>query len=175
MENNLSKFNVLTYTNKQLSVLVILRVVIGWHIFYEGLSKLLNPSWSSIGYLMDSKGIFAEFFYSLASNPSILKVVDLLNTWGLLIIGLCLMIGLLEKVASIGGIILIGLYYLSHPPFIGLSYAVPGEGSYFVINKNVIELVAITVNLYFPNSRIIGMDRFIFKKSKNRFYNGRKR
>ena len=43
MENNLSNFNVLPYSNKQLLILVILRVVIGWHIFYEGLSKLLNP------------------------------------------------------------------------------------------------------------------------------------
>lgn len=163
MGNKLSNFNVLPYSNNQLFILVVLRVVIGWHIFYEGLSKLLNPNWSSLGYLMDSKGIFAEFFYALASNPSVLKVVDLLNAWGLLLIGLCLMIGLLEKVAGIGGIILIGLYYFSHPPFIGLSYAVPGEGSYFVINKNVIELVAIAVILYFPNSRIIGLDRFIFK------------
>ena len=94
MENNLSNFNVLPYSNKQLLILVVLRVVIGWHIFYEGLSKLLNPSWSSLGYLMDSKGIFAEFFYTLASNPSLLKVVDLLNAWGLLIIGLCFRISL---------------------------------------------------------------------------------
>jgi thiosulfate dehydrogenase [quinone] large subunit len=166
MENDLSRFNVLPYSKKQLSVLVILRVVVGWHIFYEGLSKLFNPNWSSLGYLMDSKGMLAEFFYAMASNPSILKVVDLFNTWGLLIIGFCLMVGLLEKVASIGGIILIGLYYLSHPPFIGLSYAVPGEGNYFVINKNLIEIIAITINLYFPNSRIIGIDRFIFKKKQ---------
>ena len=163
MGNNLSNFNVLPYSNKQLLILVALRVVIGWHIFYEGLSKLLNPNWSSLAYLMDSKGIFSEFFYALASNPSLLKVVDLLNAWGLLIIGLCLMIGLFEKVAGIGGIIVIGLYYLSHPPFIGLSYAVPGEGSYFIINKNVIELVAIALILYFPSSRIIGVDRFLFK------------
>ena len=63
MDKNLSNFNVLPYSNKQLSILVALRVVVGWHIFYEGLSKLLNPNWSSLGYLMDSKGIFAGFFY----------------------------------------------------------------------------------------------------------------
>ena len=112
MENDSSKFNVLPYSNKQLSILVILRVVIGWHIFYEGLSKLLNPNWSSASYLMDSKGLFAEVFYFIASDPSILKVADILNVWGLLFIGLCLMIGLSEKLASISGIILIGLYYL---------------------------------------------------------------
>ncbi len=162
MKNELSRFNTLSYSNKQLSLLVILRVVIGWHIFYEGLSKLLNPNWTSMAYLMDSKGFFAGFFHALASNPSLLKTVDLLNAWGLLIIGLFLMIGFFEKITSIAGMILIGLYYLSHPPFIGLTYAVPGEGSYFIINKNIIEFFAIAVNLYFPNSRIIGVDRFIY-------------
>jgi uncharacterized membrane protein YphA (DoxX/SURF4 family) len=81
--------------------------VVGWHIFYEGLSKLLNPNWTSLAYLMDSKGFFAGFFYELASNPSVLKAVDILNVWGLLIIGLFLMIGLFEKVTSIAGMILI--------------------------------------------------------------------
>ncbi|MHA2404106.1 MAG: DoxX family membrane protein [Candidatus Kariarchaeaceae archaeon] len=164
MGRTLSPYQGLTYSKKQLSILVILRVVIGWHIFYEGLSKLLNPNWSSLAYLMDSKGILAGFFYELASDPSILKIVDLLNAWGLLIIGLCLMVGLFEKIASIFGIVLIGLYYLSHPPLIGLTYAAPGEGSYFVINKNLIELFAIAVNLYFPNSRLIGLDRFIYSR-----------
>ena len=162
MKNELSRFNTLPYTNAQLSILVILRVVVGWHIFYEGLSKVLNPGWSSLGYLMDSKGIFAGLFYSLASNPSVLKVVDILNGWGLLLIGLCLMIGFFEKLTSVLGMILIGLYYLSHPPFIGLSYSAPGEGNYFIINKNIIEFFALAVNLYFPNSRIIGVDRFIY-------------
>jgi thiosulfate dehydrogenase [quinone] large subunit len=142
MKNDLSRFNTLPYSNKQLSILVILRVVVGWHIFYEGLSKLLNPNWTSLAYLMDSKGFFAGFFYELASNPSILKAVDILN--------------------GLAGMILIGLYYLSHPPFIGLTYAAPGEGSYFIINKNIIEFFAIAVNLYFPNSRIVGLDRFIY-------------
>lgn len=153
---------VLPYSRKQLNILVLLRVVIGWHIFYEGLTKLLNPNWSSVAYLLDSKGILADLFYSLASNPSILKIIDLLNVWGLLLIGFCLMVGLFEKIVSIGGIALIGMYYLSHPPFIGLAYNAPGEGSYFVINKNIIEMVAIAINLYFPNSRIIGLDRFIY-------------
>jgi thiosulfate dehydrogenase [quinone] large subunit len=163
MGNYFSTYAAPPYSNKQLTILVILRLVIGWHFFYEGLTKLLNPNWSSLAYLMDSKGPFAGIFYELASNPTILKAVDLLNAWGLLLIGLCLMVGLLEKVASISAIVLIGLYYLSHPPFIGLTFDVPGEGSYFVVNKNIIELFAIAVNLYFPNSRIIGLDRFFYR------------
>ena len=35
----------------QLYGLVTLRVLIGWHFLYEGVSKLINPYWSSAAYL----------------------------------------------------------------------------------------------------------------------------
>ena len=38
-----------TYTKWQLTVLVVLRILIGWHLLYEGIAKLLNPNWSSAG------------------------------------------------------------------------------------------------------------------------------
>ena len=156
-----------TYSNNQLTVLVLLRVVIGWHIFYEGFAKLLNPNWSSVGYLMDSHGWFAGIFKSIAGNPTLLKIADQVNIWALVIIGLLLIIGLLEKPASIAAIILIGLYFLSHPALIGVKYAAPGEGSYLLINKNVVEIFAVAVNLVFPNSRFIGIDRFFFNSKKH--------
>ena len=163
MKNEFSFFGTPTYSNKQISILVILRVVIGWHIFYEGFAKLINPNWSSAGYLLDSKGVFALFFQEIASNPILLNIADTVNIWGLLIIGFCLMVGLFEKWVSIGGIILIGLYYLSHPPLIGFKFDAPGEGSYLLVNKNLIEILAISVNLVFPNSRLVGIDRLIYQ------------
>ena len=39
----------------QLYGLVTLRVLIGWHFLYEGISKVINPYWSSAAYLLDSK------------------------------------------------------------------------------------------------------------------------
>jgi len=43
------------YTNRQLSIIVLLRMVIGWHFLYEGVSKLLTPSWSSVAYLCQAR------------------------------------------------------------------------------------------------------------------------
>ncbi|MFC2123649.1 DoxX family membrane protein [Bacteroidota bacterium] len=155
-------FKVPDYTKGQLTMLVLLRVAIGWHFFYEGLVKVLNPNWSSAAFLMDSKGLFERLFYAMAANPDILNVVNFLNQWGLLIIGICLMVGLFEKVASIAGIALLIMYYLSHPSLIGVKYAAPGEGSYLLINKNLIEALAIGINIWFPNSRLIGFERLIY-------------
>ena len=152
------------YSKWQLWSLVILRVVIGWHFLYEGIVKLLNPNWSSLGYLMDSKGLFEGVFHSIAGNPALLNVMDFINMWGLIPIGAGLIVGLFTRIASIAGIVLLAFYYLSHPAIIGVNYAMPTEGSYLWVNKNLIELLTLWVIVLFPTWKTIGMDRFLFNK-----------
>ena len=152
------------YSKWQLWSLVILRVAIGWHFMYEGITKLLNPNWSSLGYLMDSKGLFEGLFHSMAGNAAVLNVMDIFNVWGLVLIGAGLIVGLFTRVATISGIILLAFYYLSHPAIIGVTYAIPSEGSYLWINKNLIELIALWVIVLFPTWKNVGLDRFLFNK-----------
>ena len=56
--------------------------------FYEGVSKAVNAYWTSAGYLDQSQGFLSEWFVNLASNPGTLAVVDLLNVWWLILVGL---------------------------------------------------------------------------------------
>lgn len=154
------------YTNTQLTFLVILRVLIGWHFLYEGVVKLLNPYWTSAGYLAETKGILSGLFTSVLYNPDVLKVVDFLNTWGLIAIGLGLIAGCLTRIASISGIVLLFFYYMCNPPFLGYQYSAPAEGSYLIVNKILIETGALFVLTVFPTGKILGLDRLIFKKRK---------
>jgi thiosulfate dehydrogenase [quinone] large subunit len=153
-------------TKWQLWSLVILRVAIGWHFLYEGIAKIMNPNWSSIGYLMDSRGLFAGIFQSIAGNPDLLNIMDFINMWGLALIGAGLIVGLFTRIASIAGMALLAFYYLSHPAIIGVNYAMPTEGSYLWVNKNLIELLTLWVIVLFPTWKTIGMDRFLFKRNR---------
>lgn len=153
-----------TYSPGQLTALVLLRVLIGWHFLYEGFSKLLNPYWSSAGYLSEAKWFFSGIFQAIVASPQALNIVDFLNIWGLTAIGLGLMTGFLATPASIAGIILLALYYVASPPFIGFKSSMPVEGSYLLVNKNLIEMTALLVLILFPTSRTIGLDRLIFRK-----------
>jgi thiosulfate dehydrogenase (quinone) large subunit len=152
-------------TSCQTTWLVLLRVAIGWHFLYEGLIKLFNSSWTPFGYLMDSKGMFAPLYHAMAANPSVLKSVAFLNEWGLILIGAGLIVGLFTRVATWSGMLLLVFYYVSHPPIIGLNYALPSEGSYFIIDKVVIEFLAMGVLALFPTGYAIGLDRFFFGRS----------
>ena len=59
--------------------LVVLRVLIGWHFLYEGISKLINPYWSSAAYLLDSKWIFSGLAKQLSQIqhylPSLIMLI----------------------------------------------------------------------------------------------------
>jgi len=148
------------YSTVQLSALVILRVLIGWHFLYEGIAKLLNSDWTAASFLLDSKWIFAPVFHFMANNSAILSIVDFMNIWGLTAVGLGLIAGCFTQAAAIGGMLLLLLYYICTPPFIGYTYTLPSEGSYLIVNKNLIEMFALGVLFLFPTGSIIGLDRF---------------
>ena len=148
-----------TFSNPQLTALVVLRMLIGWHLLYEGLVKLFNPYWTAANYLAESRGLLSGMFHTWSSNPGIMGVVDFINIWGLIIVGLALVVGFMTREATIAGIALLALYYLAAPPLLGFTYSMPPEGSYVIVNKVLIELAALTVVALLPTSNIIGLDR----------------
>ena len=62
--------------------MTLLRVAIGWHFLYEGLTKLFNPQWSAAGYLQSATGPLAGLYHALAASETVLALVNILNTWG---------------------------------------------------------------------------------------------
>ncbi|MGV8093291.1 MAG: DoxX family membrane protein [Mangrovibacterium sp.] len=149
------------YSRLQLTFLVLLRFLIGWHLLYEGIAKLMNPQWSSIGFLKESRWILSGFADWIVSNPAILNTVDFLNTWGLIAIGLGLILGLFFKVAAITGSLLLVMYWLNCPPLVGLEYTLPADGNNLIIDKTLIEAIALVVLALFSTSTIVGLDALI--------------
>ncbi|MBP1606455.1 MAG: DoxX [Acidobacteria bacterium] len=141
--------------------ITLMRVVIGWHFLYEGIAKLTAPSWSAAGYLKQARGPFASLFKQLASEPDRLANIDVITMWGLTLVGLLLVLGLFTRLASVVGIGFILLFYFATPPFVGYFYALPTEGSYLIVNKNLVELCALLVVLVTGSGRFAGLDRIV--------------
>ena len=138
-----------------------LRVLVGWHFLYEGLTKLTAPSWSSAGYLKQARGPLAEQFRWLATQPDMLANADLITMWGLTLVGLFLILGLFTRLASLAGIGFILLFYLATPPFVGYFYSIPSEGSYLIVNKNLVEIGALAVIFATGSGKFAGLDRIV--------------
>lgn len=140
--------------------LTLIRIAIGWHFLHEGIVKLFTPGWTSAEYLLHARGFASPLYEWLASSPTLIAVADFLNIWGLILIGLGLFLGAFTRLFAIGGVLLLALYYFAYIPIGGLDYGVPSEGSYLVVNKNLIELITLLLLAIAPVAKLWGLDRW---------------
>jgi thiosulfate dehydrogenase [quinone] large subunit len=150
---------------QQLS-LALLRMLVGWHFLYEGYFKLWRPAWSrdgtplpawtSAGYLKAAGGPFADVFHRLADSAW-LGAIDTVVAVTLFLAGLSLVLGLFTEVGGAAALGLLGMFYVSSIPTLGLPEA-HSEGTYLFVNKNLIEAAAVLVLLVFEAGRIAGLD-----------------
>ena len=141
-------------------LLMLLRIAVGWHFLYEGVSKALTPGWTSGGYLDASRWILGDFFQWIAANPAALRAVDLLNIWAQIVIGLLLILGAFTRVSAIAGIAFLLLYYVANPPLVGYDFGSRGSGSYLVVDLRLIEALGLAVLAALPALALYGLDRW---------------
>lgn len=129
-------------------ILTIVRIVAGWHLLYEGIAKIADGSWSSAPFLSGSRWILAPVFNAMSESALITAVVDFLNIWGMILIGLALIIGIFIRFASAAGATMLLFYFAAYPPIPGYMISVPAEGSYLWINKTLIEFFVLLVFVF---------------------------
>jgi thiosulfate dehydrogenase [quinone] large subunit len=149
-------------TASQQIVLVLFRFSIGWHLFYQGWGKIEAAHWSSESYLRAATGPLAGVFEYMANQTAWLRLADQGTMWGLLILGLLLMVGLFTRIASILAIGLLLLFYAAMPPlpFHGFALRTP-DGTELYVNKVLIEILALLVSLVFDTGKISGLDMLV--------------
>jgi uncharacterized membrane protein YphA (DoxX/SURF4 family) len=118
-----------------------------------------------------SKGSEVESNLSQASTPAVkadpilwkpqLQQINLTTMWGLAICGGLLVVGLFTRLAALGGACLLALFYLSMPPWPGLDPAPIAEGTYLIVNKNLVELIALLMLATSPAGVWGGLDSLV--------------
>ena len=154
-------------TSLQQVSLIVLRTFIGWHFLYEGLYKARLPgwtaegtpmaAWSAAGYLKAATGPAGNLARA-AVDAGLLLWIDRLVMVGLIAVGISLMLGLLTRAGCIGGMLLLALFYVMQIPTTGMPQT-GAEGSYLLVNKTLIEGVAVLALFAFDTGRIAGLDR----------------
>ena len=157
----------------QQTALILLRTAIGWHFLYEGYFKLVDPAWSragtplepfsSGGYLQSASGPLAAIFRSMA-HPAWLPWIDGAVAVALVLAGLMLMLGLLTQLGCAIAVLLLTAFYLSAMPLTGLPMP-RTEGTYLIVNKNLIELLAVAVLMAFRTGQIAGLDLLLRRRA----------
>lgn len=130
--------------------MLFLRLALGWMYLYAGVSKIANPAWSAEGYLKSAK-TFSSFYQWLAS-PGVLSVVNILNEWGLTLLGVSLILGLFVRQSAWLGIGIMALYYL---PVVQFPYV--GK-NFLLVDDHIIFIAALCVLIAGRAGKVWGMD-----------------
>lgn len=132
----------------------LLRVSLGWVMFYAGITKILDPKWTAKGYIAGAK-MFPTFYGSLLTNPTNLMIIDFLNKWGLTLIGVSLMLGFLVRFSSPFGAALMMLYYF---PVLDFPYA--SGKNYYIVDFHIIFALTFIVLLIGDAGKYWGLDYY---------------
>ncbi len=111
--------------------LFILRVSMGWLMFYAGFTKILNPAWSAEEYLRGAKTFIGLYIWLADSN--LMPLINFVNEWGLTLLGISLILGVFVRLSSIFGIALMLLYYF---PVLEFPH-IPGAHA-FIVDEHII-------------------------------------
>ena len=129
--------------------LLLLRLSLGVMFLYAGVTKIINPSWSAAGYLENAK-TFSGFYRWLASG-SLLPLVNLVNEWGLALIGAAMILGLFIRLSSAAGALLMLLYY-----FPILSFPYPNAHA-LIVDEHIVYAAAFLVLGAMRTGRFYGL------------------
>lgn len=97
-----------------------------------------------------------------------LDTANMMTMYGLILMGVCLILGFLTPFAAICAAVFLGMLYLSMPPLPGLPVPAQLEGHYWIVSKNLIELIACLVIATTPTAHWLGLDALFFGRRRRR-------
>ncbi len=134
--------------------LVLLRLVMGWYLLVDGYLAVTTPNWSAQGFLLSAKTF--PTLYAWFAEPAQLWWVNPINAWGVLLIGVALLLGVFVRPAAWAGAILMLLYYFPQ-------YHLPKVPHGYIVEEHIIWLAVFIVIATIPAAQSFGLSRFLRK------------
>ena len=134
--------------------LFLVRFSFGWIFIYSGMTKILNPQWSSVKYLQGAK-MFTGLF-TWMTQPAVLPIINAINEWGQLLLGISLILGIAVRLSTTLGAIMMTLYYIALP----FPYPTPQN---FIVDMHVIYALVMIYLGAVRSGRVYGLENWCSK------------
>jgi uncharacterized membrane protein YphA (DoxX/SURF4 family) len=108
-----------------------------------------------------AKGPLEEPVGRTVAYWTLLDWTDFVVRWGLLVVGLGLLVGLFTRTWCVAGACFLLLFFLAMPPLPGLPVNPRAEGHYLFVNKNIIEMLALLALATTRSGRWLGLDGIV--------------
>ncbi len=97
------------------NITLYFRFVMAWTFLYAASHQVFDPKFSVAGFLSHTKTF--HDVYAAFTTPSVAPILTFLVSYGHLLIGLSLAVGLLVRVSASFGILLMLMYWTAHMDF----------------------------------------------------------
>ncbi len=138
----------------QRALIALTRLALGVLFFYAGITKVLNPAWSAAGYLAGAKNFTG--FYAWLASPNVMPIVNFMNEWGLTLLGVSLILGIVIRLSSTLGAVLMLLYYLA------LDFPYPNAHA-FLVDEHIVYALTLLLLGNLRAGRVWGLENWCAK------------
>jgi thiosulfate dehydrogenase [quinone] large subunit len=127
-----------------------LRMLMAWTFLYAASHQVLT-NWSVVGFLSHTK-TFHDLF-AIFTGPGVAPAITFLVGYGHLLIGLSLLVGLMVRVSSFFGILLMLLYWMAH-----MDWPYIENVNNFVIDYHIVYATVLGFLIYKRAGHVWGLD-----------------
>lgn len=155
----------MSHSRSEQTIIVLLRLMIGWVFLYAASHQVTVPGWSITGFLSNTKTFNGLF--SIFTGPGIAPLVSFMVSYGHLLIGLSLITGLMVRVSAAFGAFLMLLYWMAHMdwPYIENRFN-------FIVDYHLVEAVILWLLIVKNAGHVAGLDAWAARQDfvrNNRF------
>jgi len=137
---------------------LLIRLSLGWLFLFSGISKINNPNWTAANYIKSAKTF--PGLYEWFASPENIGWVNLLNEWGMALIGAALILGIAVRPASLAGFMLMLLYYFPILDF-------PKAGEAYIVDQHIIYAFCLLFIATVRAGQFLGIDGLIVNTSSS--------
>ncbi len=114
--------------------------------------------------------------FSAGPPPAVssqMALIDTVTLWSLIVLGGLLILGCATRISAVAAAGLLLSFYMAYPPWPGIEPIAPGPEHSLIVNKNLIEVIALLAIAALPTGSWFGLDA-IFGKIFGRRWSGRR-
>ena len=134
------------------ALIVFFRLAMGWTFLYAGVTQtFIEPHWTAASFLAGTKTF--HFLYAPLVGSSWMPFIDFCVKWGHVLIVLSLVTGLMVRVSSVFGILLMLVYWTAH-----LDFPYVSSPLNFLLDEHIVYVGVIAYLMVVRAGHVFGLD-----------------
>ena len=102
----------MTHSTAERKFILVFRLLMAWTFLYAASHQVFNPKFSAVGFLRQTETF--HDVYAVLATQAMDPILTFLVSYGHLLIGLSLLLGLMVRVSGAFGVALLMMYWTAH-------------------------------------------------------------